>query len=195
MVDRKPRGTRKAGTLSRKPSQIRNRLRRETDKFEEDLAMLAEETDYKPVSEWTLEELADGKPRNPDGTKRVGKRPRWITPKIHAEIRRRLLEDGFSRLAENLVPAIRTLADMLNDETYDMEGKPIVDAKTKVDIAKFIIEQVLGKARQRIDLGATASFRDFLAGALVTPDGKPAHPIVEGTIVSDDDEADEEYDD
>lgn len=181
--------------LSRKPTQVRNRLRRETKHMDRDLNILYEEEGYKPVEEWDLDELAAGKPRGKDGQFGRGRRPMWITPKIHAEVRRRLLEEGFNSLATHLVPAISTLSNMLSDETYDMDGKPIVDARTKVDIAKFIIEQILGKARQRVDHSADPSFRDFLASALVLPGGSPAHPVVEGVIVPQDDEEGEEYDD
>lgn len=163
--------------------------------MDRDLGILFEQEGYKPVEEWDLEELSAGKPRGKNGLIPKTRRPMWITPKIHAEIRRRLLDEGFNNLATHLVPAIQTLSDMLANETYDMDGKPIVDARTKVDIAKFIIEQILGKARQRVDHSADPSFRDFLATALVLPGGSPAHPVVEGVIVSQDDEEDEEYDD
>lgn len=188
---------RSEGTLSTHPTQIRNRLRRQTKHMDEDLEALYAATNYKPVDQWDLEELAKGRPRQgKNGSFRPGVKPTWITPKIHAEIRRRLMEEGFNSLASHLVPAIQCLADMLGNEQVDEWGTPIVSAKTKVEISKFIIEQILGKARQRIDLGAQPSFRDFLAGALVLPGGKPAHPVVEGTVVEDtDDEEDEEYDD
>jgi hypothetical protein len=46
--------------LSRKPKEIRDRLRRGTD-LERDLPMLYEVSQYhKPLSEWDLEELARG---------------------------------------------------------------------------------------------------------------------------------------
>lgn len=178
--------------LKMAPHNIRNRLRRRTDALDLELEALAEHTGYKPVSEWTFQELAAGKPKNPDGTWRSGAKPKWITGKVQQEIRRRLVEVGHDELAKYLPHAIRCMYLLIQNTDVDAFGRAVVDSGTKLKAAQFIVEQIMGKAKQRVDHGFEQGFREFLAGAVVV-DGQPAHPVVEGqwSEGEDDDDDDE----
>lgn len=177
--------------LKMAPHNIRNRLRRRTDALDLELEALAEHTGYKPIDQWTFAELAAGKPKNPDGTWRSGKKPTWITNKIQQEIRRRLIEVGHDELAKYLPHAIRCMYLLIQNRDFDAFGRPVVDSGTKLRAAQFIVEQIMGKAKQRVDLGFEQGFRDFLAGALVV-DGEPAHPVLQGEWSEENDDDDEE---
>jgi hypothetical protein len=168
-------------------------LRKGSDKLNVDMEMMFEELGYKPIDEWTLEELAKGRPRNSDGTWRRGSRPKWITPRISAEIQRRLVIEGRSALGEHLGVAIKLMRDLMLDDTTDVFGRRVVSAQVRADAAKFIIDQVLGKSKQRVDIHTDESFRDILSKAMVVG-GKPAHPVIDGELVDDEVNDDEEED-
>lgn len=161
--------------LSQDPQNIRKRIRRKNRDQAEDIALL-----YKPVEEWDLEELARGMPRNKNGTF-VGRRPLWITPKIAAEAKRRLGEEAFSEVAVNVTKAVKVVTDLMQNEDLDEDGYPIVDNRLRLDAAKFVIEHVIGKPKQRVDVGIADSLAEMMADALTNPDGSPAHPVLEGS--------------
>lgn len=114
----------------------------------------------KPLDQWDLEELARGKPRNKHGTF-SGKAPAWITPVVVQEIRRRLLETSYAELASHVGVAIKSLVNILTDDSVDADGNPIVSASLKLQAAKYIIDQTMGKAPQTIDVtGLDPSLQD-----------------------------------
>ncbi len=67
------------------------------------------EIGYKPVSEWDLEELGRGRPRNRNGSFAGGSAPKWLTPAIEAERRRRLKEAAHDALMAHTDAAMRVL--------------------------------------------------------------------------------------
>lgn len=173
--------------LSRKPSQIRNRLRRGTA-LEEDIAIYAEVVWQKPVEEWDMAELAHGKPRNKSGTF-AGAAPKWITRQVQQEAKRRLLTMTVAQLAGHTDIAIRAMANLITSEEVDDNGKPIVDARTKFAAAAFIIEHVIGKPTAIIQVDQVDDTRNALAAAIVLDDGMPQGHLpqpIEGEIVEDD---------
>lgn len=129
--------------LSRKPKEIRDRLRRGTDR-KRDLELMG----YKPVPEWDMEELARGRPRNSNGSFR-GASPSWLTEDIRAEALKRLKDNVFSELMALVPLAAKTVRDTLTSTEVDDNGRPVVDAKTKLDAAKWLSEHAVGKATQR----------------------------------------------
>lgn len=173
--------------LSHRPSAIRQRIRRNGGRVAEDVA-LYHETMYgevKPVSEWTLEELQHGRPRHPTGGWK-GPRPKWITPIIQAEIRKRLREETIQNLVGHTGAAIKVLAEFLkNDEEPHLKFKA----------AQLIIEYAAGAPDKNVHLTGNVQLQHMLASALVMPDGSPAHPVIDGTIVKDDSDDDEEDED
>jgi hypothetical protein len=179
-----------ASKLSKDPKNIRKRLRRRETPLKRDLAMLADSR--KPLSEWDTEELARGRPRASDGTFR-GDTPKWITPLIVDEAKRRLKVGALETLSSKVLDAIEVVYNLMMCDDRDGEGKPVVDARTRLQAAQFIIEHTIGKPRQPVALEGTADgYRQFLAGALkmVDTDGRlvDAHPVIDGDVVEDTDE-------
>lgn len=176
--------------LSTKPQAIRARARVRHQRFTDDLGYYYEHVARKPVEEWDLEELARGKPRGPDGSWKKGATPKWLTPVIQAEAKKRFKEKAFEGLSEYVGIAIRILGELLESDETDHEGKPVVSAREKIDIAKFIVEHVIGKPNQRVALESTPAYKSILVDAIVLDDGNPDYEskIIEGEVVSDDDD-------
>lgn len=181
-------GKKDPSTFSRNPAAIRRRLRNANKPFERDLEMLNQVQGYKPVAEWDLEELSKGRPKDATGRFRPGSAPKWLTSKIMAEIKTRLREEASFALSSQLGAALDCVKKIIESEDVDDEGRPIVDAKTKLDAAKFVIEHTVGKAKALVEVDTTESYREFLAGALVLPQGGQAHPVIEGTAMFEDEE-------
>jgi hypothetical protein len=171
--------------LSRDPLNVRKRLRRREQPLKRDLEMLA--NSRKPLSEWDTEELARGRPRDKNGGFR-GDTPKWITPLIVDEAKRRLKVGALETLSSKVLDAIEVVYQLMTNDDFDGDGKPVVDSRTRLQAAMFIIEHTIGKPRQPVDLEAKADgYRQFLAGALKMVDTEghlvDAHPVVEGEIV------------
>jgi len=179
--------------LSTKPEQIRRRMRRTvgTDKFQEDLELYYKHTGFKRVELWDIEELAHGKPRNRNGNF-TGGRPRWLSPEIIREARRRLIDETQALIGEQATLAIQTIVKLIESEEVDDKGRPIVDARTKLDAAKFILEHIKGKATAIVEVEAVDFTKRMLASAIVLDDGKPQDELIvlEGEIVEEEEEDD-----
>jgi hypothetical protein len=177
--------------LSRNPTQIRRRLRRRHSKFAADLDMYLEDVYQKPIEEWDLQELARGRPRSKDGTFK-GRTPAWLSPAVTKEAKRRLLEHTFGELAGHVDQAVKAIGDLITSDEVDDNGKPLVDARTRLEAAKFVIENLIGKPKAIIEVEAGEAVRQFLAGALVLDDGSPAHPVIDGQFEVDDEEVEDD---
>lgn len=175
------------------PKQIRNRLRRKGKKFEAELDLYQDEVYGKRIEEWDLEELSRGRPRDALGGFR-GPAPKWITPLVVKEAKRRLLDHTLGSLAGHVELAVKTIGNLLASDEVDDFGRPVVDARTKLAAAQFVIENVIGKPKAILEIDGTDTVKQFLASALVLDDGTPAHPVIQGEVVEDDEE-DEEDDD
>jgi hypothetical protein len=152
-----------------------------------DIAILA--SHRKPIEEWDTEELARGRPRDRNG-KFSGAPPKWITPALVIEAKRRLQLQAFGDLSVAVGDAVKAVHKIITSSARDDEGRPLVSTRDRLDAAKFVIEMVLGKAKQRVDLEAGDNLKAMLAGALVMPDGRP---FIEGTAwESDEEEADDD---
>jgi hypothetical protein len=173
--------------LSRRPASIRQRIRRNGGRVSEDIVMLweAQHGNAKPVSEWTLEELQHGRPRHPEHGWR-GVRPKWITPIIQAEVRKRLREETIGKLIGHTGAAIKVLAEFLgNDEEPHLRFKA----------ASLIIEYAAGAPDKNVIVTGNVQLQNMLAGALVLDDGSPAHPVIDGTAQWSDEPEDDDDDD
>jgi hypothetical protein len=170
--------------LSTRPSAIRARIRRNGGRAAEDIAMFHDVVygeANKPVSEWTLEELQHGRPRHPTGGWR-GPRPKWITPIIQAEVRKRLREETIQNLVGHTGAAIKVLAEFLqNDE----------EPQLRFRAAALIIEYAAGAPDKNLHVTGNVHLQTMLASALVLDDGSPAHPVIEGAIVEEVEEEDD----
>lgn len=161
--------------LSTRPSAIKARIRRNGGRAAEDIQMFHEVVygEVKPVSEWTIEELQHGRPRHPTGGWR-GPRPKWITPIIQAEIRRRLREETIQNLVGHTGAAIKVLAEFLKNEE---------EPNLRFRAAALIIEYAAGTPDKNLHVTGNVQLQSMLASALVLDDGTPAHPVIEGAIV------------
>jgi len=179
--------------LSDKPANVRARLRRKDRKIKRteddiitDLEMMPR---YKNVETWDMEELARGRPRNSAGDFR-GITPPWVTPLVRREAERRLVQLARAELASQVADAIQVMVNLMHDDEVDDEtGRPIVSPAIKMQCATFIIEQVMGKAKQRVDVEAGQSVAEFLgqfSGGLVKRTGDAYRPK-RGQIVIDED--------
>lgn len=155
-------GGRPAKSLS--PKQIRARARRAAQITEDQLEQLYS----KPLEEWDAEELARGRPRAKDGTFK-GKAPSFITRALHEEIMKRF--EGIVRTEMNVhtVAALQVVGKILENEDEDEKGRPVVPAGTKLEAAKFLIEHILGKPKQRVETDISVKLQGILGHAMVNP--------------------------
>jgi len=179
--------------LSTRPAQIRIRARRAAKAGSRDAEMYVEHVYRKPLHEWDLEELARGRPRDVNGHF-TGSAPSWITPLVMKEAKRRLLNETFAQMASHVSLAVKTVVKLLKDTTVDDKGRPIVDARTKLEAAKFLIEHIVGKPKMLIESGSDSEVKAFLADALVMSDDDldAAHPVIDGQFYEDDEEEDDD---
>lgn len=176
---------------SARPAAVRSRLRRNTEEIYEDIAILYK----KPVEEWDWEELSRGCPRDEDGNFPKGK-PKWITPVIDAEVRRRMRELTESELMKFGLEAMKTLSGLMQNEEVDDFGKPAVPAGVKADCAKYIMNQIIGTPVAKIITTSGSPLLDLMGSILVNPDGELSHDgsssmVVEGEV-DDEDEGDDD---
>jgi hypothetical protein len=174
--------------LSRRPSAIKARIRRNGGRAAEDIALYHELTygdANKPVDQWTLEELQHGRPRHPTGGWR-GPRPKWITPIIQAEVRRRLREETIQNLVGHTGAAIKVLAEFLKNEE---------EPHLRFRAAALIIEYAAGAPDKNVHFTGNIQLQNMLASALVLDDGSPAHPVIEGEWGDGGDTTEDEDDD
>lgn len=181
-------------SLSRKPQNIRNRLRRaarnakasgDRSVLDRELEIYREETGFKPVAEWDLEELAFGKPRNRVGGF-GGRTPSWVSADVQREAKKRLHTHALGKLGGHIEIAIRTVLNLMISEETDEKGKPIVDARTKLAAAQFVIEHIIGKPTTVLEMDATDTVRQMFAAAIVLDDGRvDSHLAIEGEVVED----------
>lgn len=166
--------------LSREPVAVRQRMRRRNLRTMDDMKILADAR--KPLEEWDMEELARGRPRDANGGF-SGAPPKWITPVVTMEAKRRLQLGALGELGTMVGNAIRVVYDMMMNDSTDDNGRPIVDAKTRLSCAMFIINHVLGTPKQRVDIEGGSQFKHILASALVVRDERgqmvQAHPVVD----------------
>lgn len=154
--------TTKDGTeLQMNKKQIRARARRHARISEAEFDKL-----YKPVDQWDEEELARGRPRASDGTFR-GASPKWITREMHETAMGRFKQIVEGKMREETVTALGVVHSILANSDTDEKGKPLVNASTKLDAAKFLVEHVVGKPTQRQEVDISVKLQALLATATV----------------------------
>lgn len=147
---------------------IRNRMRRKIKRTEimteEELAFLYR----KPVSEWDLEELARGRPKDAEGHFH-GPKPKWITTAMHEESMTRYTAAVKAEMNTTTVDALGIVKWLINDDERDSRGKPLVAPSTKLEAAKFLIEHVVGKPTQRLEQDVSVKLQGILGQVMVNP--------------------------
>lgn len=151
----------------------------------------------KPVEDWDLEELARGRPRNAQGTF-AGRPPSYISREIHEKAMDRFKEMVRTDMRSHTVIAMNVLKDILEDDDIDEKGKPTTPASVKVDVAKFLIEHLVGKPTQPIQADINVKLQGILGAVLVQPDAagnmvpSSSHrSVIEGEVVEEDEDDDE----
>lgn len=167
---------------STNPKQLRARARRKQIAVEEALEAL-----HKPLVEWDDEELARGRPRAKDGTFK-GRTPEWINRKVHEEAVRRFQEIVRRDMNVLTVDALKKLGELLEEDSVDSNMKPVVSASVQADIAKFLVEHVIGKPTTRVEQDISVRLQAVLGASIVnpTPDGgtmPTAGFLTQGTII------------
>jgi hypothetical protein len=123
----------------------------------------------KPLAEWDNEELARGRPRNADGTF-SGPTPAYISAEIHEEAMDRFTSVVRTGMRVATVDALKVIGDLVNNDDVDNRGKPVVPASTKADLAKFLIEHIVGKPTQKIESDVSVKLQGILGAVMVNPD-------------------------
>lgn len=153
----------------------------------------------KPIEDWDMDELAAGRPRNSKGSF-TGPKPKWITREIHEQAMERFIQGVRQGMRGTTVKGLTKLEELLEDDSVDDKGKPLVSASTKVDIAKFLIEHVVGKPTQRVENDVSVKLQGLLAAVMVNPDDMssnytPAHyPGITMKLATSEDDDDDDFD-
>lgn len=143
----------------------------------------------KPIDQWDWEELSHGRPRNKNGTFQ-GNKPKWITPAITAEAKRRMRTLTEDELMTHARDAITVLVGMMTNDEVDDFGKPHVPASVKAQCSQYIINQAIGTPTAKVEVTSASPLELLMADVLVNPDGQPSHQIIEGSVVEDETEDD-----
>ena len=149
--------------------QIRSRARRRANRT---ATLSDQELEYlykKPIDEWDLDELAQGRPRNSKGHFK-GPKPGWITSAVHEESMAKYTAAVKTSMRGTTVDALDVLQQIIRDDNVDDKGKPIVAASVKLDAAKFLIEHVIGKPTQRIENDVSVKLQSILGQVMVNPE-------------------------
>lgn len=163
---------------SRRRKQIRQRARRKMKIALDEVELLYE---GRGIDQWDMEELARGRPRAIDGTFK-GKAPLYISRKVHEQIVRKFEEIVREEMNGHTVDALKIIGEILNDDAHDEKGKPRTAAGTKLDAAKFLIEHVVGKPKQRTETDISVKLQGILGHAMVNPIGDGKFGLTQGYI-------------
>lgn len=177
-------------TRSQKPSATRARIRRNGAKIDSDIEILYQ----KPIDEWDMEELARGRPRNKAGNFQ-GPRPSWITPLILKAASDKLRQLTTQELSVFAGDAVRVMAQLMNEDGTDFDGKPLVPASVRLSAATYVMDQIIGKPKSQVEVTGNVVLESLMAEVLVNDDtGSHAHPVIDAEVVEDDDEGDDDDD-
>lgn len=158
------------------PKQIRRRAMRRLKSNPRMPLHEAYEGTMKPVAEWDLEELARGRPKNERGTFE-GASPKWVSRQITEEAMERFKVLIREEMNSHTIVGLNTLVRVLDDERVDNKGKPFVSANVKVDIAKFLLEHVVGKPVQPTQSEVSVKLQAILGTVMVNPAQISAMPM------------------
>lgn len=148
------------------PKQIRARARRRMKRREPMTEQEMMHLYQKPIEEWDMEELANGRPRNSKGTF-TGPKPKWISAQIHEQAMERYTAAVKTNMRHTTVDALDAIRNIIQNEDVDDKGKPIVPASTKLEASKFLLEHVVGKPTQRIESDVSVKLQGLLGQVMV----------------------------
>lgn len=173
---------------STKPGATRARIRRNGKKLDTDIEILYQ----KPIEEWDMEELARGRPRNRAGNFQ-GPRPTWITPIILKQASEKLRQLTTQELSVYAGDAVRVMAKLMNEDGTDFDGKPLVSPSVRLDAAKYVMDQIIGKPKSQVEVTGNVVLESLMAEVLVNDDtGAHAHPVIDAEVLDEELEDDDE---
>lgn len=164
--------------VSKNKKQIRQRARRKMKVALDEIELLYE---GRGIETWDAEELARGRPRAKDGTFK-GKAPAFIDRTVHEQIVKRFEEIVREEMNGHTIDALKVIGKILEDEEVDDKGKARTAAGTKLDAAKFLIEHVIGKPKQRMETDISVKLQAILGHAMVNPTQNGEYALTQGYI-------------
>jgi hypothetical protein len=168
------------------PKQLRARARRQMRKTGRAAPDTVEKLYGKPLEDWDPEELARGRVKDKNGNF-TGRAPEWRTREMHeaAMERFKVLVQEEARVVT--FDAVKMLKDVIDNDEVDEKGKPVVPYGVKVDVAKFLYEHLVGKAKQPITGDINVKLQGILANVMVDATGEASstHRQIEGMDIID----------
>jgi hypothetical protein len=127
---------------------------------ERNAAILAGDVD---LAAWDDEELMRGQRRNKNG-KFSGRPPKIVPKAVHDELVRRKMSKAHDLLRDNIVAATEVLVDVAKDTD--------VDPSVRLKAAGMILDRVLGKAPENVNIRAQLEppWLEALRGGIVSLD-------------------------
>jgi hypothetical protein len=140
-------------------------------------AILAGEMD---LSAWDEEELMRGQRKNKHG-RFQGRAPKVVPKSVHDELVRRKMSKAFDLLRDNIVAASEVLVDVAKD--------PDVDPSVRLKAAGMILDRVLGKAPENVNIRAQLEppWLEALRGGIVSVNEN--NEVIEAVSWEDDEDA------
>jgi hypothetical protein len=173
--------------------QIRARARRKFNKLQRSQEKMIgnEEFEwlYKPIEEWSLRELALGRPLPPDGKIPRGPKPQWVTMEVHERSMELFVKAIRNEMNSSTIDALSAMTGIINDNRVDHRGKPIVPPSVKADLAKFLLEHIVGKPKQHITQDISVKLQGLLGSVMVNPNDALASGREGGMFGPESDEA------
>lgn len=168
------------GNKSTNPHSIYMRIRGLQARVATEIELYFEARNWPPIEQWTLNELVNGAPQDPvTGAYQRGRRATWLQQTIDAEIKRRMADSVRREMAKYLPGAIQVVGEMASPDSD-------VDPNIKLAAAKLLIDHVIGKPTVRVEASADRGPMDFLADAIVGPDGEDlsgqARRVIDGEV-------------
>lgn len=135
---------------------------------------------------WSDEELRRGQKKDKNG-RFQGRAPNIVPKAVHDELVRRTLDEAGQMLRTNLVAAVEVLVDVMNGAD--------VEPKDKLKAVQMIMDRVMGKAPEKIDvtIGEKKPWEDAVSVVIVGEEEDLADVIdVNFRETTDDDEEDDD---
>lgn len=148
----------------------------------------------KTVDEWDFEELCRGRPRASDG-KFHGAPPGSIGDLVRGQIYKRLQVITRNEMAKFTGDAINVIISIMKDTDLDDSGKYLTPSSVRLDAARYLLDQLIGKATAKVEVSGALDLQHILAAIMVNPDGRDAHPVIDGSVASDEEKDDAGEDD
>ena len=122
----------------------------------------------KPLDEWDVEELAKGYPRRPDGSL-PRRKPSYIPRSVHEEAISRFRDVAAADMRAIVPEAIETVRLLIENNDIDEKGRMVIPPSVKLEAAKWVVEHLVGKPRQPVDVDVSVKLQGILADVMVSP--------------------------